>query len=83
MRDYATTANNGSGHRYRIEYAPAISTQSDWRPGMVNVYEDVILTGSFDNWNDDRKSNVGFQARCDDGWKRFRYDSVRHISLMR
>jgi hypothetical protein len=83
MRDYATENNNGSGLKYRIEYAPASSTQSDWEPGMVNVYEDVELTGSFANWNEDRSSNVGFQAHCGEGWKRFRYDSVRHISLMR
>ena len=62
MRDYATDNKNGSGLRYRIEYAPASSTQSDWKPGMVNVYEDVELTGSFANWNEDRSSNVGFQA---------------------
>ena len=48
------------------------------------IYENVSLLGSFDNWNEDRRSNVGFQALNEDMEpRRFRYDSVKAITLMK
>ncbi|MBT7740604.1 MAG: hypothetical protein HN727_02275 [Opitutae bacterium] len=61
--------------KYKIEYLKGLE---------MFIYENVSLLGSFDNWNEDRRSNVGFQALNEDMEpRRFRYDSVKAITLMK
>jgi len=60
---------------YKIEYL------KNWKE--LVTYENVKLVGSFANWTEDAKSNVGFQAINSEGLpRRFRYDSVQSIELM-
>ena len=61
--------------KYRLEYV---------KNNEVETYENVSLVGSFANFTEDMKSNVGFQAINEDGEpRRFRYDAVKEITLMR
>ena len=61
--------------KYKIEYLKGLE---------IFIYENVSLLGSFANWNEDRRSNVGFQALNEDMEpRRFRYDSVKAITLMK
>ena len=61
--------------KYRLEYV---------KNNEVETYENVSLVGSFANFTEDMKSNVGFQALNEDGEpRRFRYDAVKEITLMR
>jgi len=61
--------------KYRLEYI---------KNNEVETYENVSLVGSFANFTEDMKSNVGFQALNEDGEpRRFRYDAVKEITLMR
>ena len=61
--------------KYKIEYLKGLE---------IFTYENVSLVGSFANWNEDRCSNVGFQALNEEMEpRRFRYDSVKAITLMK
>ena len=61
--------------KYRLEYI---------KNNEVETYENVSLVGSFANFTEDMKSNVGFQALNEDGEpRRVRYDAVKEITLMR
>jgi hypothetical protein len=61
--------------KYRLEYV---------KNNEVETYENVSLVGSFANFTEDGKSNVGFQALNEEGEpRRFRYDAVKEITLMR
>ena len=60
--------------KYKIEYLKGLE---------IFTYENVSLVGSFANWNEDRRSNVGFQALNEEMEpRRFRYDAVKAITLM-
>ena len=61
--------------KYKIEYLKGLE---------IFTYENVSLLGSFANWNEDRRSNVGFQALNEEMEpRRFRYDAVKAITLMK
>ena len=61
--------------KYRLEYV---------KNNEVETYENVSLVGSFANFTEDGKSNVGFQALNEEGEpRRFRSDAVKEITLMR
>ena len=61
--------------KYKITYL------KDWKE--LVTYENVKLVGSFDNWTEDAKSNVGFQAVNEHGEpRRFRYELVQSIESM-
>ena len=48
--------------------------------GEVVRYAKVQIVGKFANWNEDRKSNVGFQIRNEDGeYRRMRYEGLVSI----
>jgi len=61
--------------KYKLQY---------WKDNELETYENVSLVGSFANFTEDGKSNVGFQALNEEGEpRRFRYDAVKEITLMR
>ena len=61
--------------KYKLQY---------WKNNELETYKNISLVGSFANFTEDMKSNVGFQALNEDGEpRRFRYDTVKEITLMR
>jgi hypothetical protein len=63
----------------KLEYK--LTYLKNWKE--LVTYKNIKLVGSFANWTEDGKSNVGFQAINADGLpRRFRYDSVQSIELM-
>jgi hypothetical protein len=61
--------------KYRLKYL---------KNNEVETYRNISLVGSFANFTEDGKSNVGFQAINEEGEpRRFRYDGVKEITLMK
>jgi len=64
---------------FNIDYMPENSSQNVNR-GEVVRYAKVQIVGKFGNWNEDGKSNVGFQIRNEDGeYRRMRYEGLVSI----